>query len=89
MAVTESGVEVTVWVVPGSSRASIDGIHGDKLKVRVVSPPVGGKANTEVAHMLEDATGAAFTLIRGMRSRIKVFQVTGTDVDTVRRKLGL
>jgi hypothetical protein len=38
---------------------------------------------------LEEALGRKPSLIRGMRGRSKVFEVTGTDVDTVCRKLGV
>jgi len=85
----DAGVTVRVWVVPGSSRTRIDGVHGEMLKVRVSSPPEGGRANEEAARVLEAAIGSRVTLIRGMRSRAKVFQVSGSDVDTVCRKLGL
>lgn len=86
---SDSGATINVWVVPGSSRASFDGLHGDKVKVRVTSAPEGGRANEEVARILRSLTGGDIELLRGMRSREKVFQVTGQDVDTVRRKLGL
>jgi len=86
---TGDGVEIAVWVVPGASTSRIQGIHGDKLKIRVSSPPEGGRANREVAAILEEALGRKPSLIRGMRGRSKVFEVTGTDVDTVCRKLGV
>ncbi|MGB8361999.1 MAG: DUF167 domain-containing protein [Acidimicrobiia bacterium] len=86
----ETGPIVSVWVVPGASRAAIDGLHGDRLKLRVTSPPEGGRANDEAAHVLQSAIGQRVTLVSGMRSRAKLFQVTGgDDVDTVRRKLRL
>lgn len=83
------GVTLRVWVVPGSSRTRIDGLHGDMVKIRVSAPPEGGRANDEAERALEQALGASVVLIRGMRGRAKVFQVTGSDVDTVSRKLGL
>jgi hypothetical protein len=75
--------------VPGSSRSVIDGRHGDSLKIRVTSPPEGGKANVEVARLLSDVLGGEVTLRAGMRGRSKVFQVSKTDIDKVRQKLGL
>lgn len=83
------GVTISVWVVPGASRSSIDGRHGDNLKVRVTSPPEDGKANREVARLLGDALGTEVTLRSGMRGRVKVFHVSKTDIDAVRRKLDL
>jgi uncharacterized protein (TIGR00251 family) len=86
---TEDGVVIAVWVVPGSSRAVIDGRHGDRLKVRVTSPPKGGKANNEVVRLLSDVLGTKVEIRSGMRGRSKLFEVSKTDIDTVRRKLGL
>lgn len=86
---TNDGVAVAVWVVPGSSRTRIDGVHGDRLKVRVTALPEGGKANQEVERVLAERLGTGVTLKSGMRSRTKVFLVPRTDIDTVRRKLDL
>jgi hypothetical protein len=86
---TDGGVAISVWVVPGSSRSVIDGRHGDSLKIRVTSPPERGKANAEVARLLSEVLGAEVTLRAGMRGRSKVFQVSKTEIDDVRQKLGL
>lgn len=62
-------------------------MHGALLKLRVAAPPEKGRANEEAAELLAEALGAPVTLVRGMTSRQKVFEVSGVDVDTVRRKL--
>lgn len=85
---TEKGVAIAVWVVPGSSRSVIDGLHGDRIKVRVSTPPEGGKANDEVARLLSDRLGGEVSLKSGMKGRSKVFEVSPADIHTVRRKLG-
>ena len=86
---TETGVAIAVWVVPGSSRSQVDGPHGDRLKVRVSSPPEGGRANDEVAELLARLLGAEVTLAAGMRGRAKVFEVNRMGIGDVRAKLGL
>lgn len=58
---TETGLAIAVWVVPGSSRSVIDGLHGDRVKVRVAAPPEGGRANEEVARLLGEALRADVT----------------------------
>lgn len=83
------GVTVDVWVVPGASRSEITGAHGDRLRVRVASPPEGGRANREAAAMLSEALGADVELVRGMRGRAKTFKVADLSPETVNRKLGL
>lgn len=86
---TNSGVTIAVWVVPGASRSSVDGLHGDHLKVRVTSPPEGGRANAEVEKLLTEVLDSPVRIIRGMRGRSKLFEVSHTRVETVLKKLGL
>jgi uncharacterized protein len=83
------GVTIDVWVVPGASRSEFVGLHGDKVKLRVAEPAEGGRANEEARRLLEGLLGAPVSLIRGMTNRHKVFQVSDSDTETVRRKLGL
>ena len=54
---TAEGVVVSVRAQPRSSRAGVDGIVGDALKVRIRSAPVDGKANKELIETLADAFG--------------------------------
>ena len=54
---TPDGVIVNVRAQPRSSRAGIDGMIGDALKVRIRSAPVDGKANKELIETLADAFG--------------------------------
>ncbi|MEA1903383.1 MAG: DUF167 domain-containing protein [Actinomycetota bacterium] len=85
----KDGVLVRVWTVPGASMTAIVGLYGDSVKIRVAAPPEGGKANEALIRLLEGVTGSEVALIRGMSNRKKLFLVTGNDVDSVRRKLGL
>lgn len=89
MSSTASGVKIEVWVVPGSSRPGLAGMHDGKLRIRVSSPPEGGRANREAADLLGEALGRPARLVRGISSRRKVFEVTGVDAATAFRKLGL
>ena len=56
---TPEGVVVSVRAQPRSSRAGIDGVVGDALKVRIRCAPVDGKANRELVETLADAFGVA------------------------------
>lgn len=84
-----SGVTIDVWVVPGASRTKLAGLYGEKVKLRVTAPPEGGRANREAVELLEDLLGTPVSLVKGMTSRNKVFELAGHDVETVNRKLGL
>lgn len=87
--VSDDGVVIAVWAVPGSSRAVIDGEHGGRLKIRVTAPAEGGRANRELAELLSMRLGTTVTLKTGMRGRAKVFEVSPANIETVRRKLGV
>ena len=54
---TPEGVVLNVRAQPRSSRAGLDGVVGDALKVRVRAAPVDGKANREIIETLADAFG--------------------------------
>jgi len=71
----DDGFEVDVWVVPGASRDSVDGTHGEALKVRVTAPPDRGRANQAVAALLTAHFGTPATLLRGETSRHKTFRI--------------
>jgi uncharacterized protein (TIGR00251 family) len=72
------GVDVTCWVVPGSSRPGIDGLHGGAVRVRVAAPPEGGKANAEAASLVAAACGARRgSVVKGASARRKIIRVEG------------
>lgn len=54
---TPDGVVLNVKAQPRSSKAGIDGLVGDAVKVRIKSAPVDGKANKELVETLADAFG--------------------------------
>jgi len=51
---TPEGVILSVKAQPRSSRAGLDGLLGDALKVRIRCAPVDGKANKELIETLAD-----------------------------------
>ena len=56
---TAEGVILNVRAQPRSSKAGIDGLLGDAVKVRIRCAPVDGKANKELVETLADAFGIA------------------------------
>ena len=54
---TSEGVVLNVRAQPRSSRAGVDGLLGDAVKVRIRAAPVDGKANKELVETLADAFG--------------------------------
>ena len=82
---TPEGVVVEIWVAPGASRTGFQGLYGETLKVRVGEPAESGKANRAVAALLSELTGVPAELIRGGRTRRKLFLLRGADIEDVVR----
>lgn len=51
------GIILSVKAQPRSSKACVDGLIGDAVKVRVRCAPVDGKANKELVETIADAFG--------------------------------
>ncbi len=67
-------VWLAVSVQPNARRTAADGLHDATLRVRLVAPPVDGKANQLLIEWLADELGLpkrAITLVRGESSRRK------------------
>ena len=54
---TAEGIVLNVKAQPRSSKAGVDGLVGDAVKVRIRSAPVDGKANRELIKTLAEAFG--------------------------------
>lgn len=86
------GVFIAVKAVPGSSRDSIAGALGDRLKVRTSAPPEGGKANKAIAGTLARELGVKardVELVSGAASAEKTFRVGSMDRARAERALGI
>ena len=85
---TPEGAIVNVKAVPRSSKAGLDGLLGDAVKVRVRSAPVDGKANKELVAVLADAFGlpkASVAFKSGETSKTKRLLLRGVASEAVRR----
>ena len=83
---TAAGVVFRVRVVPRASRSGIAGIQDDALKLRIMAPPVEGKANEACARLLAEMLGVKkgqVTIIAGHASRTKTVAVAGIRPDAI------
>jgi uncharacterized protein (TIGR00251 family) len=88
---TEGGVIIRVHVQPRASRNEVTGAHGDAIKIRVTSPPVGGAANTRLLAFLAKKLGiprSRLELRAGSTSRVKYIAVREMSAAEVRQRLG-
>lgn len=81
---------IAVHAQPGARHCSLVGLHGGALKIKVSAPPVDGKANEELALFLADLldiSKRSVTLVKGDKSRAKVFRAEGLNLDATLAKL--
>ena len=48
LVIQDKCVLVNLYVQPGAKVSQVCGMHGDRLKLKINSPPVDGRANQEV-----------------------------------------
>jgi uncharacterized protein (TIGR00251 family) len=80
-----------IRVVPRAKKNEIVGMEDGTLKVRIVAPPIGGKANEALveflAQVLEVRKGQV-EIARGQRARDKTIRVRGLSEEEARKRLG-
>ena len=84
---TSEGVVLNVKAQPRSSKAGIDGLLGDAVKVRIRCAPVDGKANKELVETLADAFDVAKSAVvfkGGETSKTKRLLLKGVDAARVK-----
>ena len=86
------GVILNVKAQPRSSKAGIDGLLGDAVKVRIRCAPVDGKANKELVETLADAFDLPKSMVvfkSGETSKTKRILLKGVTSARVREVTGL
>ena len=77
---TDDGVVLRLVIQPGAKKTEVSGQLGERLKIRVSSPPVDGKANKELIKFLSKQIGISKSkvkIIRGEQSRQKDVFIAG------------
>ena len=88
---TPEGTILNVKAQPRSSKAGVDGLIGDAVKVRVRCAPVDGKANKELVETLAEAFDlpkGRVVFKSGETSKQKRILLSGVTADEVRKIVG-
>jgi hypothetical protein len=78
-----------VRVQPRASRSGFDGLHGDRVRVRLQAPPVDGRANAALVEFLAEAFGvprARVTIEYGLAGRDKRVRIRDAGAVAVQMK---
>lgn len=81
---------IAVLIQPNSPKSIIQGLHDGKLKIRIHSPPVDGKANEELIRFLAKFFAVKknqVEILRGHTDKNKHIQITTHDLLTLEKKL--
>ncbi len=73
---------IDIYVQPGAKISQIIGIHGERLKIKISSPPVDGKANHEVIEFFSQLLNISrrdISLVSGEKSRNKRVKIIGSS----------
>ena len=87
----QDGIKINVKVTPRSSKNEIIGKRGDRLAIKLTSPPVEGRANKDLVKFLAKKLGvpsSSISILKGDISRDKILYVKGMDSYTALMKLG-
>lgn len=90
MSASPIGTTLKIRVIPNARKTEFSGYRDDELVLRVNAPAVEGKANKALVEFICEYFGVTrsdILLIRGERSRHKIFQIVGLNVGDLERKL--
>lgn len=78
----EDGITLALRVQPRASRDEVSGLYGDRLKLRITSPPIEGAANEHVCRFIASLFGvprSRVRLLKGQGARDKLVAVAGVS----------
>ncbi len=70
----DKGVLLRLYVQPGSSKNEFTGLFGVRLKCKIISPPIDGKANENVIEFIGqflNVSKSKIHIVKGLQSRNK------------------
>jgi uncharacterized protein len=88
----DTGVLLQVQVQPRANVTRVDGVQGERLRLRVTAPPLEGAANAACVTLLAKTLGIRRSQVQlraGEKSRNKLFRITGLTAAEVAMVLGI
>ena len=85
-----NGIYLSVLINPRVKRSEVRGVHGERLKIAVASPPVDGAANRALIEFIAellDISKSSVSLEHGEGSREKTISIVGLTREEVCSKI--
>lgn len=85
-----NGLHLHLHIQPRASRTAIVGLHGDRLKIALHSPPVDGKANAELQQFMAKTlkvSKSSVQIISGDSSKQKELFIQTDDTEAIIQKI--
>ena len=80
ISIRENGIVLELLVQPGSKRTQIEGLHENRLKIKIAARAVDGAANTNLCAFICElfkVSKSSITLLAGEKSRQKKVFILG------------
>lgn len=90
LSTVKDGLEISVKIIPNSSKDAVVGYCEDYFKVKISSPAVENKANKQLILFLSDCFNvpkSRISFVRGEKSKIKRLLISGVDFDSICGKI--
>jgi uncharacterized protein (TIGR00251 family) len=90
VSLAERRVKLWLHVYPNAARNELAGFSEGVLRLKVVAPPVRGKANKELIAFLAQTLGLSkgdLTILKGHTSRNKLISIAGLSREELDRRL--
>ena len=71
-------MKLSVSIIPNAKKSEVVSYEGQTLKVRISAPPIDGKANEELIHLLAelcDCSPSEIQILKGHSSKHKLLDV--------------
>lgn len=81
-----NGLILSLHIQPGAKSNQIVGIVGEELKIKIAAPSIENKANIELVRYLASlfkVSKGQIKIKRGLKSRHKIIEVIGYEVEAV------
>ena len=85
------GITIDLHVIPNAKKSEIVGIHNDKLKIKISSPPVDGNANKEIIKFFSKKlkiSKSNIDIVSGEKSRDKSLLIRNIKIDDIKNCIG-